>query len=114
MSMYQEILFLKSWFKGKFCVENVIPYYEPLINPSVQLERHYFWTNFSVNEKEFGSIDIARCTKEELSDFLGMEVPNVKRDRTVLRNCVNPKVGLHIFECAFKKQQMTLEDGVKE
>ena len=31
MGLYQEIIFLKHFFKGKFCVENVISYYEPLI-----------------------------------------------------------------------------------
>ena len=31
MKLYQEIIFLQSYFKGKYIVENVIPYYEPLI-----------------------------------------------------------------------------------
>ena len=31
MSLYQEIIFLQNWFKGKYCVENVRSYYEPLI-----------------------------------------------------------------------------------
>ena len=33
MKLYQEILFLQHYYKtGKFVVENVIPYYEPLIS----------------------------------------------------------------------------------
>lgn len=36
MALYQEILFLKHFFKGKWVVENVIPYYEPLIKPTVE------------------------------------------------------------------------------
>jgi DNA (cytosine-5)-methyltransferase 1 len=31
MELYQEIIFLTHFFKGKWCVENVIGYYEPLI-----------------------------------------------------------------------------------
>jgi len=45
MILYQEILFLQHYFKGKYCVENVISYYEPLIKPQ-ELSSHYFWSNF--------------------------------------------------------------------
>jgi DNA (cytosine-5)-methyltransferase 1 len=31
LKLYEEIIFLNKWFKGKYCIENVIPYYEPLI-----------------------------------------------------------------------------------
>src|SRR5690606_6356816 len=31
MALYQEIIFLKHFFKGKYCIENVNPYYTPLI-----------------------------------------------------------------------------------
>ena len=40
MKLYQEIIFLQNFYKGKFCVENVISYYEPLIKPT-QIGRHY-------------------------------------------------------------------------
>src|SRR5487761_2088358 len=33
MKLYEEIIFLNHRFKGKFCVENVISYYNPLIKP---------------------------------------------------------------------------------
>ena len=46
MVVYQEIILLKHWFKGKWVVENVKPYYEPLVKPTVQLGRHMFWSNF--------------------------------------------------------------------
>jgi len=39
MKLYEEIIILKKWFKGKFVVENVIPYYEPLI-PGIKRDRH--------------------------------------------------------------------------
>ena len=33
MALYQEILLLQLWYKGKYCIENVISYYDPLIIP---------------------------------------------------------------------------------
>tara|TARA_Y100001973_G_scaffold101336_1_gene164255 strand:+ start:841 stop:1560 length:720 start_codon:yes stop_codon:yes gene_type:complete len=47
MDLYQEIIFLKHFFKGKYCVENVISYYEPLI-PAYKRHRHLYWTNFNL------------------------------------------------------------------
>ena len=109
MVLYKEIIFLKNWFKGKWCVENVIPYYDALIKPSIELNRHYFWSNFNIHKMLFeNKIDISRCTPQELSDYLGIGLPNCKKARTVLRNCVLPKVGLHVFNCAFKEKQQTL------
>jgi DNA (cytosine-5)-methyltransferase 1 len=45
MTLYQEILFLKHYYKGKYVVENVIPYYDPLI-PAQKRGRHLYWANF--------------------------------------------------------------------
>ena len=45
MNLYQEIIFLNTFFKGKYCIENVIPFYEPLI-PAKKRGRHLYWTNF--------------------------------------------------------------------
>jgi DNA (cytosine-5)-methyltransferase 1 len=47
MKLYQEILLLEHFFKGKYCVENVIPFYEPLI-PAKKRDRHLYWTNFNL------------------------------------------------------------------
>ena len=48
MKLYQEIIFLDAWFDGKYCIENVIPYYQPLI-PAQQNNRHLFWCNFKIS-----------------------------------------------------------------
>jgi DNA (cytosine-5)-methyltransferase 1 len=45
MKLYEEIIFLQTFFKGKYCIENVIPYYEPLI-PAQKRDRHLYWANF--------------------------------------------------------------------
>jgi len=104
MKMYQEVLLLSSWFKGKWVIENVIPYYEPLIKPTIELGRHYFWSNFNIIPKEFTNIDVSRSTQEELAKDLDMPVPRINQ-RLLLRNCLKPIIGLHIFECAFNNKQ---------
>jgi DNA (cytosine-5)-methyltransferase 1 len=47
MKLYEEILFLKHYFHGSYVVENVIPYYEPFIEPKKR-GRHLYWTNFNL------------------------------------------------------------------
>lgn len=46
MTLYEEILFLQHFYKGMWVVENVVPFYEPLIAPTSQVGRHVFWSNF--------------------------------------------------------------------
>lgn len=47
MSLYQQIILLQHWFKGKFAIENVQSYYTPLLPPQ-KLDRHYWWCNFKL------------------------------------------------------------------
>ena len=96
MILWQEIIFLKTWFKGNWVVENVLPYYEPLIKETVLIGRHCFWSNFNIPQIEFTNIDVSRSTQEQLSEELGVPTPRLK-PRLLLRNCVNPKLGLHVF-----------------
>ena len=55
MKLYEEIIFLDTYFKGKYVVENVIPFYEPLI-PAQKRGRHLYWCNFilpkNINERK--------------------------------------------------------------
>ena len=103
MKLYEEIIFLQHIFKGKFCVENVIGYYEPLVMPQ-KIQRHYFWTNFIITPIKIASDNIKRGKIQEWQDKLGFDVSkyNIEK-RLVLRNCVNPELGLHIFQEAFKE-----------
>jgi len=121
MKLYEEILFLIGYFKGKWVVENVNSWYEPLIKP-YELSRHYFWSNFPLPKKtirsgkfsitggvnkEHGNEQVLRLQKE-----FGVDLSKYSNDerwkRTLLRNMVNPELGLHIFKCAFKEQQQTI------
>ena len=112
MSLYQEIIFLQNFFKGKFVVENVTPYYEPLI-PAKKMGRHLFWANFEFEElhveqpKNF----INKCDtsgKKALMDWLGIHYEqnvyygNNHCPAQILRNCVHPLIGNHILNSAFK------------
>ena len=104
MSIYQQLILLKQWFNGKWVIENVIPYYDPLIKPTVILGRHSFWSNFYIEKIKFDNIDVSRSTQEQLSEDLQMPIPRLK-SRLLLRNCVNPRLGLHILKYSKINQQ---------
>lgn len=103
MKLWQEIIFLKQFCKTKFVVENVIPYYEPFVRPTIELDRHYFWSNFKITrfnlERDHGNInDISRG-----STHYGVNLKAYKlkqRKDVILRNMVNPELGLHVLNCA--------------
>jgi len=102
MKLYGEIVFLQTYFKGKWVVENVKPYYEPLVKPAFELHRHFFWANFTAPQRTFAKAEIR--SKNKISDFDGYEVvanSKIKNKRQVLRNCVDSNLGKHIFEHAF-------------
>ncbi len=110
MSLYQEIIFLEHFFKGKWVVENVKPFYEPLIKPSAILDRHYFWSNFIIHPftpiKQPAGFITAGTVKETeiLKEWLGIRYEGniYYKDNhcpgQVLRNCVHPDLGLYILE----------------
>lgn len=107
MSLYQEILFLQNFFEGKYVVENVKPYYEPLIKPQ-ESGRHCFWANFRIPQIEvdmqIGRMNGANQQRQRSYklDELGINLSNQDfndKDK-LLRNCVNPKLSLHILNCA--------------
>lgn len=99
LSLYEQIIFLKHHFKGSWVVENVIPYYEPIIKPTVKIQRHLFWSNFNISIVNFGAKGIR--TKNKISDYddLGIDLQhtNIKNKRQALRNCVDSDLGLHVF-----------------
>ena len=102
MQLYEEILFLQGYFKGKYVVENVISWYEPLIKP-IKLGRHFFWTNFPITDIRFSGRN--HLDKQaDLQKVKGFDISKYKigiRKDKILRNCVEPEVGLHIFQEAF-------------
>lgn len=116
MKLYEEIIFLKYIYKGKYCVENVISFYEPLIQPFV-LQRHYFWTNFYIPYKDF--VNEKTCTlkdRERLTEIYGININNYHGidKRKALRNCVLPELGKHILECAIKSFHPVYFESLKQ
>jgi DNA (cytosine-5)-methyltransferase 1 len=129
-TLYQQIVLLKEWFEGKFCVENVIPYYgnEGLIIPDLRPQqngRHLFWCNFKIPkdtnprpEKQYVDLasnkKIRKTRKKEDSEVLrskitkhlgikeiSIEKLSFSKDKLkVYKNCLHPKTGELILNSA--------------
>ena len=100
MKLYQEILFLKHNAKCKWIVENVKPYYTPLVEPTIELQRHYFWSNFYIAPAKFEGSKLRSEQIPDLERKYGFDLSKYKisNKRQILRNCVSPEVGKHIIE----------------
>ena len=105
MKLYEEIIFLDNHFDGKYCVENVTPYYEPLI-PAKKRGRHLYWTNFNLpNDLKERKLDGILCTMidehKKLEVFHDLKInANLGGYRDVLRNLVDYEAGKTIFQTA--------------
>lgn len=117
MNLYQEILFLDNYFKGKYVVENVIPYYQPLI-PAKKRGRHLYWTNFNlplnIGERVSGK-GIISVTGDEIKklsifhDYNFNKYKGKQRRDKIARNLVDYEAGKTILETAIgiiKKQNI--------
>ncbi len=118
MRLYQEILLLQHHFKGNYCIENVMAYYKPLIEPQT-VGRHWYWANFTIPkikvepsrisqqskkymEKNTGGSRIGALRSFNVSEFqekLGFDLStfDIPNKRLLLRNCVEPEIGKHIL-----------------
>lgn len=101
MKLYEEIILLKHFFKGKWCVENVIAYYEPLVPPTT-LGRHHFWSNFLLRDFDLESDEIENGKVKDWEERFGYDLSKYKGidKRLALRNCVVPELGRHILDLA--------------
>jgi DNA (cytosine-5)-methyltransferase 1 len=106
LKLYEEILFLQHYYRnGKFVVENVIPYYEPLI-PAQKRGRHLYWTNFilpnELNDRSF-AISQQKNELKELCKFHDYDFNKYTGPQSVVkmaRNLVDYEAGLTIFNVA--------------
>ena len=99
MGIYEEILFLKHHFKGKWVVENVIPYYKHLIHAQ-QVGRHLFWANFLIRDFSCPDFSKVKDSIQELQKYHNIDIVKYnigQRKDMILRNCVYPPLGLHIL-----------------
>jgi DNA (cytosine-5)-methyltransferase 1 len=103
MKLYQEILLLEHFFKGKYCVENVIPFYEPLINAKKR-GRHLYWTNFNLpNDLGERKISGGLLTNDmeticKFHNYNFKKYKGVERVDKIARNLVDYEAGRTIFE----------------
>lgn len=101
MKLYEEIIFLRHFYKGLWVVENVTPYYKPLIVPSAVVERHFVWSSTPIESKTFTrqySGCITDQSKETLATSYGIGLPEgTINQRKLLRNAVLPEMGLYIL-----------------
>jgi len=105
LRLYEEALFLKHYFKGKYVVENVIPYYEPLI-PCQKRGRHIYFCNFvlpaNLGEREIqvgaGSDEVKRLC--EFHDYDFYQYKGEQRIDKIARNLVDYEAGKTIFDTA--------------
>jgi len=104
MALYQEIIFLKHYYNGRYCVENVIPFYDTLI-PAEKRKRHLYWTNFTIPKilSTRKNPDLARTKKliDALSNFHDYDFNKYKGKQTknkIARNLVDYEAGKTILE----------------
>ena len=104
MKLYQEIIFLKTFYKGKYVVENVIPYYEPLI-PANKRDRHLYWTNFNLPANLNGrkNPDLSRTKNlitvmSKYHDYDFRQYKGKQLMNKIARNLVDYEAGKTIFE----------------
>ena len=111
MKLYEEIIFIKEHFKGKYVIENVIPYYEPLIEAQKR-GRHLYWTNFtlpSVIDREESKGIMCGQSNDELNKLCDLHkidrkfLNTYKGDQSktkIVRNLVDYEVGKTILDTA--------------
>jgi DNA (cytosine-5)-methyltransferase 1 len=107
LKLYEEILFLENYFEGKYCVENVIPYYDPLI-PAQKRDRHLYWTNFilpnNLSERkqvimegkdavnkwcQFHDYDFRKYKGEQRVQKMARNLVDYEAGKTILENALN-------------------------
>jgi DNA (cytosine-5)-methyltransferase 1 len=111
MMLYEEIILLEHFFDGKYCVENVIPYYEPLIQAQKR-GRHLYWTNFNLpnNLNERNANNFIHSKVSELSKFHDYDFTKYKGEQRVdkmARNLVDYEAGKTILETALNIYKKT-------
>tara|TARA_R100000329_G_scaffold50557_2_gene46629 strand:+ start:11900 stop:12559 length:660 start_codon:yes stop_codon:yes gene_type:complete len=123
MNLYQEVIFLQEHFEGKYVVENVIPYYKPLIEAQ-ERGRHLYWANFilppSIDRKESKGFMCGQKNQEKVKlcefhdiDINFLESYKGKQDkRKLVRNMVDYEVGKIILDAAIGIVKKANEDQI--
>lgn len=106
--LYEEIIFLKHHANCLWVVENVKPYYKPLIEGQL-VQRHLFWANFDIPNVTMKKDDVRTAQIKDLEAHHGFDLSKYKlsNKRQILRNCVYPELGKYVLDCAIKHKSNT-------
>lgn len=113
MKLYEEIILLQTVskgedkrFKGKFVVENVIPYYTPLIEGQKR-HRHLYWCNFTLptilSNREAPKIGAGTNEVQKWCEFHDYDFTKYKGTQPmnkIARNLVDYEAGKTILDTA--------------
>ncbi|MBN2161777.1 MAG: DNA cytosine methyltransferase [Pontiellaceae bacterium] len=113
MTLYEEIIFLMHNARCLWVVENVRPYYKPLIAGQA-VHRHLFWSNMEIPAIKTERANMHGAPISELQrrygfDLSGHRLPN---KRQTLRNCVNPELGKHILDIVISINSKSIADSI--
>ncbi len=117
--LYEEVVLLDNYFEGKYVVENVIPFYEPLI-PAKKRGRHLYWTNFNlpndIGDRSEGNGIISKAKNEvdvlcKFHDYDFYKYKGEQRRDKIARNLVDYEAGKTIFATAMG---VILKSNVKQ
>lgn len=123
LKLYEEVILLQHNYKGLYCIENVIPYYnkcKPLLNAHKR-GRHIYFTNFTLpeilsNRKRAKIGDNSKDEIKNLVKFHEIEeeykaYKGKQRKDKIARNLVDFEAGLTILESALK--EMKIKEEIK-
>jgi len=106
MALYQEVIFLDNFYKGKYVVENVIPYYDLLIQGQKR-HRHIYWVNFKLplelSKRKNPDLSRTKNLIDALSKFHDYDFRKYKgkqRMNKIARNLVDYEAGKTILDTA--------------
>ena len=120
MKLYQEIIFLDNFFDGKYCVENVVPYYTPLI-PAQKRGRNLYWTNFNLpnilSNRKHPSMNNNKNEVKKLIEFHEYDFTKYKgtyHKMSLARNLVDFEAGKTILQTALniKRNEQTNQTSI--
>lgn len=132
LRLYGLILFLQHHFRGDWIVENVRPFYEPLIKPSARVGRHLFWSNKPIQSKYFKRHPIMYKNGDlKYSIYIDKLCQVCQIERNILgeirhswgythdglgqtlRNTIHPDIAIYIWQQLQKKSTLQLDNWVK-
>jgi DNA (cytosine-5)-methyltransferase 1 len=100
MKLYEEIILLQNFRAKPWWIENVKPYYTPLIPVTKSIGRHSGWGNFNVPDYSEKDTDVQTWSVTSTTEKYGFSVAGTDikhRKDQLIRNLVNPAIGLHIL-----------------